>query len=128
MRAKAKSETARRSRARKAKQQTDMEWKSEVLQKLEGLDELSRLRKDMRRIAVALEALAGIRGQDSDEDLISWLESEGKETKVQENRENGKWREEKIDGTDEDENRMEGVEEENGSLSPVAFSIGTGIL
>ena len=114
-------ETATRSRARKAKQQTDVEWKSEVLRKLEGLDELSRLRKDMRRIAVALEALAGIGGQNSDENLISWSESEGEETKVQENRENRKWREKKIDGTDEDENGIEGVEEGNGSLSLVAL-------
>ena len=110
------------------KQQTDAEWKSEVLWKLEGLDELSGLRKDMRRIAVALEALASIGGQDSDEDLISWPESEGEETEVQENREKGKQREEKIDGMEEDENGMEGVEEGNSSLSPVAFSVGTRIL
>ena len=128
VRAKAKSEAARRSRARKVKQQTDAEWKSEVLRKLEGLDELSGLRKDMRRIAVALEALASIGGQDSDEDLISWPESEGEETEVQENREKGKQREEKIDGMEEDENGMEGVEEGNSSLSPVAFSVGTRIL
>ena len=59
-----------------------MEWKVEVLRKLEGLDELSGLRKDVQRITVALEALAGIEGQDSNEELISWLESEGKETEV----------------------------------------------
>ena len=113
---------------RKAKQQTDMEWKAEVLQKLEGLDELSRLRKDMRRIAVALEALAGIKGQDSNEELILWPESEGEKTEVQENREKGKQREEKINGMEKDENEMEGVEEGNSSFSPVAFSIGTRIL
>jgi len=61
-RAKAKLEAARRSRARKVKQQTDVEWKSEVLRKLEGLDKLSGLRKDVWRIAVALEVLAGIGG------------------------------------------------------------------
>jgi len=77
---------------------------------------------------MALEALAGIEGQDSDEDLISWPESEGEETEVQENKEKGKRREEKIDGTNKDENGMEGVEEGNGSLSLVAFSVGTGIL
>jgi len=81
-RAKAKSEAARRSRARKVKQQMDAEWKSEVLWKLESLDELSRLRKDVRRITVALEALAGIGGQDSDEDLILWPESKGEKTEV----------------------------------------------
>jgi len=59
-----------------------VEWKVEVLRKLEGLDELSGLRKDVQRITVALEALAGIEGQDSNEELISWLESEGKETEV----------------------------------------------
>jgi len=83
-------ETARRSKARKVKQQTDAEWKADVLRKLEGLDELSRLRKDMWRIAVALEKLASIGGQDSKEELISWPESEGEETEVQENREKGK--------------------------------------
>ena len=106
----------------------DAEWKSEVLRKLESLDELSGLRKDMWRITVALEALAGTGGQDSDEDLISWPELEGEETKVQENREKGKWREEKIDRTEEDENGMEGIEEGNGSLSLVAFSVSTGVL
>jgi len=83
-------ETARRSKARKAKQQTDTEWKADVLRKLEGLDELSGLRKDMWRIAVALEKLASIGGQDSKEELILWPESEGEKTEVQENREKGK--------------------------------------
>ena len=126
--AKAKLEAARRSRARKAKQQTDAEWKSEVLWKLEGLDELSGLRKDVQRIAVALEALAGIEGQDSDEELISWPELEGEKTEVQENRKKGKQREEKIDGMEGDENEMESVEEGNSSFSLVAFSVGTRIL
>jgi len=106
----------------------DVEWKAEVLQKLEGLDELSGLRKDVRRITVALEALASIEDQDSNEELISWLESEGEETEVQENREKGKQREKKIDGTKEDENGMEGVEEGNSSFSLATFSVGTGIL
>ena len=85
----------------------DVEWKAEVLWKLEGLDELSGLRKDVWRITVALEALASIEGQDSNEELISWPESEGEETEVQENREKGKWREQKIDGMKEDENGRE---------------------
>jgi len=71
------------------------------------LDELSGLRKDVWRITVALEALASIEGQDSNEELISWPESEGEETEVQENREKGKWREQKIDGMKEDENGRE---------------------
>jgi len=45
-RAKTKAETARRSKARRAKQQTDAEWKVEVLRKLDGLGELQGLRKD----------------------------------------------------------------------------------
>jgi len=81
-RAKAKAEMARRSKARKAKQQTDAEWKAEVLRKLDGLGELRGLRKDVRRIAVALEKLAGIEGKDSDEELFSWPESEGEVTEV----------------------------------------------
>jgi len=71
------------------------------------LDELSGLRKDVWRITVALEALASIEGQDSNEELISWPESEGEETEVQENREKGKWREQKIDGMKKDENGRE---------------------
>jgi len=67
-RAKAKVETARRSNARKAKQQTDVEWKVEILRKLDGLSELSGMRKDIRRIAVALEKLAGMEGKDSNEE------------------------------------------------------------
>ena len=70
-RAKAKTETAQRSKARKAKQQIDAEWKVEISRKLEDLSELSRLRKDIQRIAVALEKLAGIESQDSDEKLLS---------------------------------------------------------
>jgi len=81
-RAKAKAEAARRSKARKTKQQTDAEWKTEVLRKLDGLGELQGLRKDVRRIAVALERLAGIENPDSDEELLSWPESEGDITEV----------------------------------------------
>ena len=38
----------------------DMEWKAEVLRKLEDLSKLWGVRKDVQRIAVALEKLAGI--------------------------------------------------------------------
>jgi len=127
---------ARRSKARKAKQQTDAEWKVEVLWKLKGLDELSGLRKDVRRIAVALEKLAGIKGQDSDEGQISWPESEKEVTEVQGSKEKGKQREERLDGEDkgeemgeqEENSKMEGVEEGSSRLSPVAYSVGTGNL
>jgi len=60
-----------RSKARKTKQKTDTEWKVEVSRKLEKLSELRGLRKDVHRITVALEKLAGIKGQDSDEELLS---------------------------------------------------------
>jgi len=96
---------------------------------------LSGLRKDIRRIAVALEKLAGMGGEDSDEERISWLESKGELTEVQESGEKGKQKEEKLDGAEEEEevggqeeeNRMEGVEE-GGNFSPVAYSVGTGVL
>jgi len=42
-----------------------------VSRKLEDLGELRGLRKDVQRIAVALEKLAGIESQDSDEELLS---------------------------------------------------------
>jgi len=91
---------ARRSKARKVKQQMDTEWKVEVSQKLEGLDKLSGLRKDVQRIAVALEKLTGIEGQDSNEELLSWLESKGELTEVQGIKEKRKEREERLDGED----------------------------
>jgi len=102
-RAKARAKTARRSKARKAKQQTDAKWRVEILRKLEDLSELSGLRKDIRRIVVALEKLAGIGSQDSDEELLSWLESEREETEIQESKEKGKQREDKLDGENEKE-------------------------
>jgi len=93
------------------------------------------LRKDIQRIAVALEKLAGIESQDSEEEQFSWLESKGKETEVQERKEKRKQREERIDRTEEKEvegqeedNGMEGVEERSNSFSLVAYSVGTGNL
>jgi len=70
---------------------------------LEDLSELSRLRKDVWRIAVALEKLAGIKGQDSNEKLLSWPESEKKETEVQGSKKKGKQKEERINGAEEEE-------------------------
>jgi len=61
-RAKAKAEMVWRSKAKKAKQQTDMEWKAEVSRKLEKLSELRGLKKNVCRITVVLEKLAGIEG------------------------------------------------------------------
>jgi len=124
---------AKRSKARKVKQQMDAKWKAEISKKLEGLSELSGLRKDVRRITVVLEKLAGIEGQDSNEELLSWLESEGEETKVQGSKKKGKQKEERVDGVkeeeevggQEEENGIEGVEKGSNSFSPVAYSVGT---
>jgi len=96
---------------------------------------LSGLRKDIRRIAVALEKLAGMEGEDSDEERISWPESEGELTEVQGSREKGKQKKERLDGAEEEkevggqeeENGMESVEE-GGNFSPVVYSVGTGVL
>ena len=126
-RAKAKTEMARRSNAKKAKQQTDTEWKVEILRKLDSL------RQDIQRIAVALEKLAGMEGEDSDEEQILWPESEGELTEVQGSKD--KQKEERIDraeeeeevGGQEEENGIEGVEE-GGNFSPVAYSVRTGVL
>jgi len=106
------------------------------LRKLDGLGELQGLRKDVRRIAVALEKLAGIEVQNSDEELLLWPESEGEVTEVQGGKEKGKQREERLDGEDKEEeterqeeyDRVEGVEEGNSRFSPVAYSVGTGTL
>jgi len=114
----------------------DAEWKAEVLRKLDGLGELQGLRKDVQRIAVALEKLAGIEVQDSDEELLSWPESEGEVTEVQGGKEKGKQREERLDGEDKEEeterqeeyNKMEGVEEGSSRFSPDAYSVSTGTL
>jgi len=114
----------------------DIEWKAEISRKLEGLSELSGLRKDVQRITVALEKLAEIKSQDSEKEPLSWLESEGEETEVQKSKEKGKKKEEMIDRAEEkeevreqeEENRIEGVEEKSSSFSPVTFSVGMGIL
>jgi len=118
--------------ARRAKQQTDAEWKAEVLGKLDSLDELQGLRKDVRRVMVALEKLAGIESQDSDEELLSWPESEGEVTEIPGVEEKGKQREERLDGKEQEEgmerqedNKIEGVEEGSSRFSPVAYSVGT---
>jgi len=85
------------------------------------------MRKDIQRIAVALEKLAGIEGEDSDEERISWPESEGELTEVQRSREKGKQKKERVDGAEEEEetrrqeeeNGIEGMEEGGGDSSPV---------
>jgi len=114
----------------------DVEWKAEVSRKLEDLSELRRLKKDVQRITAALEKLAGIEGQNSDKEQILWPESERDETEVQGSKGKEKQKEERIDGVEEEEetggqeeeNRMEGIEKESSSFSPVVFSVSTGIL
>ena len=84
---------------------------------------------------MALEKLAGMEGEDSDEERISWPESEGELTEVQGSREKGKQKKERLDGAEEEkevegqeeENRMESVEE-GGNFSLVIYSVGTGVL
>jgi len=133
--AKARAETIRRSRARKTKQQMDAEWKAEVSRKLEDLGKLQGLRKDIQRITVALEKIAGIEGKDSNEERISWPESKKEVTEIQGSIEKGKQREQRLDGVvkeevrgQEENNEMEGVEEGSNSFSLVVYSVGTGNL
>ena len=76
---------------------------------------------------MALEKLAGMEGEDSDEERISWLESKGELMEVQGSKDKGKQKEEGIDRAEE-KNGMEGVEEGGGSFSLVTYSVGTGIL
>ena len=103
------------------------------MRKLDSLGKLQGLRKDVRRIAVALEKLAGIDGQDSDEELLSRPESEGEITEIQGDKEKRKQREERLGGEDkekeigrqEKDNEIESMEEGDGSFSPVAYSVRT---
>ena len=52
---------------------------------------------------MALEKLAGIESQDSNEQLLSWPESEGEEMEVQESKEKGKQKEMSLNGVEEEE-------------------------
>jgi len=105
--AKARMEAVQRSQARKTKQQTDMEWKAKISRKLEGLSELQGLRKDIWRIADALERIAEIRSKTLEDDIISWLESGGEKTKTVERIDQGKQKEQSSDGAEE-EREVEG--------------------
>jgi len=55
------------------------------------------LRKDVQRIAVALEKLAGIESQDSEKEQFLWPESKEEETEVQGSKGKGKQKKERID-------------------------------
>ena len=117
-RRKAKDETARRAQARKTKQRTDVEWKEQVLEKLGKVDELV---VQVRRVADALERIAGMRSKTPEDDIISWPESGGEETETLERMDKGKGREEVEEecGNERSEmdievrgDEMEGVEDE----------------
>ena len=105
----------------------------EVSRKLEELSELQRLKKDVWRIAVALEKLAGIESQNTEEEQFSWPESKREEMQMQKSKEKGKQREERIDRVEKEEevrkqkekNGMEGVKEKSNSFFPVTYSVGT---
>jgi len=117
-RRKTKEETARRAQARKTKQWTDAEWKEQVLEKLGMVDELV---VQVRRVADALERIAGMRPKTPEDDIISWPESGGEETETVERIDKGKGREEVEEECDNERsemdievggNEMEGVEDE----------------
>jgi len=102
---------------------------TEVSRKLEELSELQGLRKDVQRIAVALEKLAGIESQDSEKEQFLWPESE---REVQGSKRKGKQKEKRIDGVEEEKeiggqeekNRIESVEEGSSNFSLVTYSVG----
>jgi len=60
------------------------------LRKLDELSKLWELRKDVWRIAVAMEKLAGIESQNSKEEQFLWPASEEEKIEVQESSEKGK--------------------------------------
>ena len=117
-RRKAKEETARRAQARKTKQWTDAEWKEQVLEKLGKVDELV---VQVRRVADALERIAGMRSKTPEDDIISWPESGGEETETLKRMDKGKDREKVEEECDNERSEMdievggdemEGVEDE----------------
>jgi len=101
-----------------------------VLKKLETVNELV---VQVRRVADALEKMAGMRSKTLEDELISWPESREEETETLERVDKGKQREQSSDEAEEereieeqeDENAMEGVEEGSSDCSLVAYSVGT---
>ena len=101
---KAKEETARRAQARKTKQRTNAEWKEQVLEKLGMVDELV---VQVRRVADALERIAGMRPKTPEDDIISWPEFGGQETETVERIDKGKGREEVEEECDNERSEMD---------------------
>jgi len=103
-----------------------------VLEKLGKVDELV---VQVRRVANALERMAGMRPKTPEDDIISWPESGGEETETLERMDRGKQRKQSSDGAEEvgevegqeEEDAMEGVEEGSSDRSPVAYSVRTGV-
>ena len=76
----------------------DAEWKEQVLEKLGKVDELV---VQVWRVVDALEKLAGIESQNSDEGQISWPKSKREETEVQKSTKKRKQREQRSGGAEE---------------------------
>ena len=98
------------------------------------MEKVDELVVQVRRVADALEKMAGMRSKTLEDDLISWPESGGEETETLERVDKGKQREQSSDGAEEqeeieeqeDKNAMEGVEEGSSDCSPVVYSVRTG--
>jgi len=123
-RRKTKEETARRAQARRTKQRTDAEWKEQVLEKLGKVDELV---VQVRRVADALERMAGVRSKTPEDNIISWPESGGEETETVEKIDKGKGREVVEEECDNEPSEMdiEGEEDEHDGMEGVEEEIGT---
>jgi len=79
------------------KQQMDLEWKEQVLKKLGKVDKLV---VQVRRVADALERIAGMRSKTPEDDIISWPESGGEETETVERLDKRKQRAQSSDGAE----------------------------
>jgi len=85
------------------------------------------------RVADVLERIVGIRSKTPEDNIISWPKSRGEEMKTVERINKGKQRKQSSDGVEE-KGEVEGQEEKDaiesmkvgsGSLSLVAYSVGT---
>jgi len=98
------------------------------------LGKVDELVVQVRRVAAALERIAGMRPKTLENDLISWPESGGEKTETLERFDKRKQREQSSNRAEEagkvkgqkEEDAMEGVEEGSSGRSPVAYSVGTG--
>jgi len=95
-----------------------------VLEKLGNVDELV---VQVRRVADALERIAGVRPKTPEDDIISWPESGGEETETVERMDKGKGREVVEEECDNERSEMdiEGGEDEHDGMEGVEEEIGT---